>query len=387
MIDGLRLDVAIHPFCESYGLATLSLRVQDLLNYTLIDPMVQRKLSGSQRRKIANYLQERELDRVFFGPVTLSLREVGQLAKENGRLYLRHGSKLSILDGQHRILALGYVNDQLLKETRTIEKKLAAQKVKHRKKPEDREVAEELERLEGLLEGVEARRIALMETELSVQLYIGLGETEERQLFGDINSQIQLVSKELGHSFDSTDPINLLIQQVAEHNVLLRGAGVEQRNNLTAFNKSFTCPSWLYSTACMLLSGKMRPSYELARNVRKNFQNCVEILHQFYNAILPSMPEQPGLSQYTSSSRVMQESLAWYAYEQLFREGEYRSGWTSCLEILRGFDWSHDNEELAGLLGRLDNGKLNLIHEKSLRKHEKLVQQFRGMNELARISG
>src|SRR4051812_6959269 len=117
MVDGLRLNMIIHPYCERFGVATVSMRVHDLLNYTTIDPIVQRKLSGGQRRKIVNYLQERELDHVFFGPVTLSLRDVGSLAKEEDHLVMLHGSKLSILDGQHRILALGYSNEQLQKES------------------------------------------------------------------------------------------------------------------------------------------------------------------------------------------------------------------------------------------------------------------------------
>src|SRR5207248_2114508 len=104
---------------DRFGLATVAVQVQDLLNYTMIDPMVQRKLSSSQRRKIANYLQERELDHVFFGPVTLSLRQVERLAKDEDGLVLLPGSKLSILDGQHRILSLGYVNEQMLKEVRS----------------------------------------------------------------------------------------------------------------------------------------------------------------------------------------------------------------------------------------------------------------------------
>jgi len=376
-MDGLALQMTIFPLCGKFGLSTISLKVQDLLNYTTIDPMVQRKLSTIQRRKISNYLQERELDHVFFGPVTLSLRDVGQLVKADQQLYLRHGSKLSILDGQHRIIALGYVNEQLLKETRGSERKVAALKVKHRKNPQDRETAEELVRMEGLLEQIEARRIALMETELSVQLYIGLGEEEEKQLFGDINSKIQLVSKELGHSFDSTDPLNLIIQQVTEHNVLLRGAGVETRNNLTAFNRNLTCNSWLYSTATILFSGKMLPSYELARKVRQETTMYIEILHQFYNTLIPLLPEQPGLSKYTTASRVMQESIALYAYSFLFAGGNYDPAWTRCMDIFRDFDWSHENPVMLDIFGTLDNGKINLIHEKSLRKHTKLVELFR----------
>ncbi|MEI7027880.1 DNA sulfur modification protein DndB [Paenibacillus sp. y28] len=375
--SGLRLSMAIHPFCEQFGMATLSLRVQDLLNYTAIDPMVQRKLSSSQRRKISKYLQERELDHVFFGPVTLSLREAELLDRQSdGELYLQHGAKLSILDGQHRILALGYVNEQLQKEVKRLEKKIASIKIKLREAPQDAEMIEELEQTEGMLSELESRRLELLDTELAAQVYIGLGEEEERQLFGDINSKVQLVSKELGHSFDSTDVLNVVIQQAAENNMLLKAAGVETRNNLTSFNKNFTCYSWLYSTATMLFSGKMQPSYELARKIRADMTTYIEVMHQFFHAILPIMPEQPGLAQFTSSSRVMQESLALFAHDFAFAGGSYNPNWTDCMKVLDGFDWSHGNTELIERFGTLQNGKLNLIHEKSLRKHGKLVQFF-----------
>ncbi|SEF89909.1 DNA sulfur modification protein DndB [Paenibacillus sp. UNC499MF] len=375
-MDGLCLRMTIHPFCERFGLATVALKVQDLLNYTMIDAIVQRKLSKMQRRKISNYLQERELDQVFFGPVTLSLRDVSQLTRTSEELYLRHGSKLSIIDGQHRILALGFVNEQMQKEVKRTERKLASLRVRHRKETENGELADEIAQVSGLLEQMEARRLGLMESELAVQIYIGLNEVEEQQLFGDINSKVQLVSKELGHSFDSVDPLNLVIQQVVDHNMLLKEAGVEKRSNLTAFNRNFTCLSWMYSTAVMLFSGKMQSSYELQRKIRKETATYVEILHQFYNTILPMMPEQPGLVQVTSANRVMQESIALYANQFLFQNGVYNPEWTSCLRILEGFDWSHDNEELVYIFGSLDNGKLNLIHEKSLRKHGKLVSFF-----------
>ncbi|MFS0727147.1 DNA sulfur modification protein DndB [Paenibacillus sp. 1P07SE] len=376
-MDGLRLMMAIHPFCERFGLATVSLKVQDLLNYTTIDPMVQRKLSTLQRRKIAAYLQERDLDRVFFGTVTLSLRDVSSLAKDGESLLLKHGSKLSILDGQHRIVALGYVNEQLLKESRRYDKRASQLKLQCRREPDNAELAEELAQTEGLLAELETRRLDLNESELSVQLYIGLSEEEERQLFGDINAKVQLVSKELGHSFDSTDPLNLVLQQVAEHNEQLKAAGIEQRNNLTSFNKNYTCYSWLYATATLLFTGKMQPTYELARRIRSDLAAHMEILHQLLNAVLPHMPDQPGQSRYISSNRVVQESIALYAHEFLYVDGVYNPEWTACLQVLQGMDWSHDNPELSERFGRLDNGKLNLVHEKSMRKHSKMADYLR----------
>ncbi|MBW7453973.1 DNA sulfur modification protein DndB [Paenibacillus sepulcri] len=377
-MDGLRLNMTIHPYCDRFGLATVSLRIHDLLNYTAIDPMVQRKLSGMQRRKIANYLQERELDHVFFGPVTLSLRDVGALAKAEDHLVLLHGSKLSILDGQHRILALGYTNEQLIKENRRWEKEVAKLKLKFRRSPEDPQAKEELEQAEGLLEQMEARRLDLLESELSVQLYVGLGEEEEKQLFGDINSKVQLVSKELGHSYDGSDPLNLVLQQVADNNELLKTVGIERRNNLTAYNKNFTCFSWLYSVATLLYTGKMNPTYELARRIRKDPATHVEILHQFFNGVLPHMPEQPGMAHYISSSRIVQESLALYAHDFLYKEdGKYNPGWSDCLDVLSQVDWTHDNPELSERFGKLDNGKLNMVHEKSMRKHIQVIEYLK----------
>lgn len=379
-MDGLRLDMKIHPYCNKYGLATVSMKVQDLLNYTTIDPMVQRKLSAAQRKKISRYLQERELDYIFFGPVTLSLREVNQLYKDDQGLVLKHGSKLSILDGQHRIYALGHANDQLLKETRRTEKKLRSLLIKARKNPDDVELQEEVASQEGILEQLEARRLALMESELAVQLYIGLDEEAESQLFGDINSKILLVSKELGHAFDSSDPLNVILQQVAEHNLFLRTAGVENRSNLTAYNRKFTCFSWMYSTACLLLSGTVKPSYEFMRKIRRDPSANTEVIHQFYDRILVAMPEEPGLTKYTSSSRLMQEALALYAYTYRQKEQGDSNKWTHALDILEGFDWTHENEDLIQRFGKLDNGKINLVHDKSLRKHHLLLHYFMKQN-------
>jgi len=382
-MDGLKLNVTIHPYCQQYGLATVSLKVSDLLNYSTIDPMVQRKLSAGQRRKIANYLQERELDHVFFGPITLSLREVGSLAKADGQLILMHGSKLSILDGQHRIMALGYTNEQLLKESRRHEREVTKLKLKTRRHPEDEKLVEELEQAEGFLSQVEARRLDLLESELSVQLYIGLGEEEEKQLFGDINSKVQLVSKELGHSFDGSDPLNIVLQQLADHNELLKTVGIERRNNLTAYNKNFTCFSWLYSIATLLFTGKMNHSYELQRRIRKDMTTHIELLHQFFNGVLPNMPEMPGTAQYISSSRVIQESIALYAHSYLMKDGKYTSDWVGCLEVLGQIDWTHENEDLIERFGQLDNGKLNLVHEKSMRKHLNMVEYLEGLQVAA----
>lgn len=379
-MDGLRLRMSIHPYCDKYGLSTAALRVHDLLNYTTIDPMVQRKLSGGQLRKIANYLQERELDHVFFGPVTLSLRDVSALAKVDDHLVLAHGAKLSILDGQHRILALGYTNEQMLKESRKYEREVKRLKVKCRQNTDDASLREELEQTEGLLANLESRRLDLLESELTVQLYIGLSEEEEKQLFGDINSKVQLVSKELGHSYDGSDPLNLVLQQVADHNELLKTAGIERRNNLTAYNKNFTCFSWLYAVASFLFSGKMQPSYELTRRIRHDQTTHVELLHQFLNGVLPHMPEQPGLAKYLSSSRVIQESIALYAHEHLLQGSNYNPSWTKCLEALRHVDWTHDNAVLAERLGVLDNGKINLVHEKSLRKHAIVVEYLKELS-------
>lgn len=380
-MDGLRLNMQIYPYCDRYGLATVSIKVQDLLNYTTIDPMVQRKLSPMQRRKIANYLQEKELDHVFFGPVTLSLRSVNHLSQDKSELVLKHGSKLGILDGQHRIMALGFVNEQLLKEVRKLERIKADYLVRMRRDPRDLHARDELEQVEGMIVELEARRLALMETTLSAQIYIGLGEEEERQLFGDINSKVLLVNKELGQFYDHTDPLNNIVKQVVEHHMMLRAAGVERRNNLTAFNKNFTSLTYLYSTASLLFCRQLRPTYALERNLRKDPTFYVEILHQYFDRLLPLMPEEPGLARYVSSSRLVQESIALFMHDHLFVNDDFNENWTDAFRRFESFDWTHDNERLAALFGRSDSGKIQLAYEKSLRKHRVLVDFFRELEQ------
>ena len=68
-----------------------------------------------------------------------------------------------------------------------------------------------------------------------------------------------------------------------------------------------------------------------------------------------------------------------YANQHLFKEGAYNENWASCLAIFKGFDWSNESQVIIDLFGKLDNGKLNLVYESSLRKHFKLVELFEEM--------
>jgi hypothetical protein len=174
-----------------------------------------------------------------------------------------------------------------------------------------------------------------------------------------------------------------VIQQVADHNNYLKATGIERRNNLTAYNKNFTCFSWLYSTASLLFNGTMQPSYELMRRIRADVASHVEVLHQFLNAVIPHMPEQPGQSKFVSSNRMIQESIALYAHRYLYHDDVMQQGWVECLKVLDQFDWTQDNEAMITLFGQLDNGKLNLVHEKSLRKHTKFVDYLASRLEIA----
>ena len=64
----------------------------------------------------------------------------------------------------------------------------------------------------------------------------------------------------------------------------------------------------------------------------------------------------------------MQESIALYMHDHLYQDGEYNEDWGEAFRIFAHFDWTHENKHLAALFGRLENGKINLSHEKSLRR-------------------
>ena len=174
-MEGLRLHMQVYPYCDRYRLATVAIKVQDLLNYTSIDPWVQRKLRPitAQNRQLSS--RKGTQPHLFRSRYLVLARRQPALPGQ-GELVLKHGSKLSILDGQHRIMALGFVNEQLLKEVRKQEKKRAQLTMHLRRFPHDEEAQEELKLTEGMIAELEARRLALMETTLSAQIYIGLGE-------------------------------------------------------------------------------------------------------------------------------------------------------------------------------------------------------------------
>lgn len=76
----------------------------------------------------------------------------------------------------------------------------------------------------------------------------------------------------------------------------------------------------------------------------------------------------------------MQESIALYMHDHLYQDGEYNEDWGEAFRIFAHFDWTHENKHLAALFGRLENGKINLSHEKSLRKHRMIVDLLHRMS-------
>ena len=159
-----------------------------------IDHEVQRQLDPARRAEIRNFIVDsvEKGKHFFFSPFIFSSRD--NIREVEGGFELEPGSKVYIIDGQHRSSALSSAISQL--KTR----KEAAE--------ESGDYAE-AEKVQGYIEQLVSYPIAM-------QVYLDLTQQEERQLFSDTNTERREAHSGLLMKYDQRDQYIQLTRTVAE---------------------------------------------------------------------------------------------------------------------------------------------------------------------------
>ncbi|MBS4219041.1 hypothetical protein KHA96_12010 [Bacillus sp. FJAT-49711] len=197
-----------------------------------VDQEVQRKIDPNRRIEIREFiLKSLENKQMFyFSPFIFSARN-GIIAAHDG-FEFEPGSKLYILDGQHRqsaiSSAIGYLKS--LKEG-----------------------SEELGQYEKAIE-LQNQINMLKSYPVSMQIYLDLEQHEERQLFTDINTERKEAHIGLVMQYDYRDQYTELTRQVAES--LVKEMEIEQkRSRLTNQNSAITSLSIMRKCLIALFEG------------------------------------------------------------------------------------------------------------------------------------
>ncbi|MEK5071446.1 DNA sulfur modification protein DndB [Sporosarcina sp. FSL K6-1508] len=182
-----------------------------------IDHEVQRQLDPRRRAEIRDFIMDsiEKGKHFYFSTFIFSSRK--GLQQVDGGFELEPGSKVYVIDGQHRTSALSSA-------------------ISHFKS--QKEVAEEAGDYEGA-RVVQGYIDSLMSYPVAMQVYLELDQKEERQMFTDYNTERINAHKGLVMQYDQRDEYIELTRQVA--NQLKSSLDIEfEQSRLTAQNSAIT---------------------------------------------------------------------------------------------------------------------------------------------------
>lgn len=182
-----------------------------------IDHEVQRQLDPARRAEIRNFIIDmiKKEEPFYFSPFIFSSRR--NIQESEGGFELAPGSKLFVIDGQHRGSALSSAISLLRSE---------------------KEAAEELGNY-PVAENMQHYIEQLKNYPVGLQIYLNLSTKEEKQLFSDTNSERKEAHQGLQLKYDQRDKYSKLTRAIAEK--LENTLEVEmQASRLTKHNTAIT---------------------------------------------------------------------------------------------------------------------------------------------------
>ncbi|MCJ0931910.1 DGQHR domain-containing protein [Virgibacillus halodenitrificans] len=305
------------------AIMTTQIKIEDILQFYEIDKSVNRDLGYHRMPKLVSYFDSMYSESGIFLPaLVFSFREDPNpyWNGERNTLTLPQESKLIVLDGQHRIKGL--------------ERYLERDKVS------------------------EEKRVHILDSYLTAQIYFGLSFEEERKLFTDINTNAKRVSRSLITKFDNRDILNVLTRELYNSSKTLRTsltiefekARIVRPNNIT-----FTTSVRLKRFIKILLFGENilsgRPPVLNKREdqlVRENYDKVFSFLDKFFFVLGEVLPEEPGnVKEYVLGHEPIQNAIALYLQDAIITncnsDLEWLESWEDDVEQLQVINWSVKN--------------------------------------------
>ncbi|GAB1770502.1 DNA sulfur modification protein DndB [Bacillus sp. ME75] len=296
------------------GVMTTQINVRDLLEVYKIDNSVNRDINYARLQNISKYIDSYDSNiGIFLPSLVFSFSEdiEGYYNMTTKELRVPSGMKLKVIDGQHRIKGLEY----LLRDTKQVD-----------------------------------RKEEVLNTTLTAQIYFGLKDDDQKNVFVDINSNAKRVSMSLVTKYDTRDIMRVLVRDIYNLSNALQTAGVE-------FNKSrivkpnsvlFFTSARLTSFIAFLLFGKPKINKKNEELVKENYDEILAFLDKFFTVLFDILPSVPGdVRKYTLGHEALQNAIAFYLHKAIILENEkiltWLPEWEFEVEKLGEFDWSTGN--------------------------------------------
>ncbi|MFJ5625615.1 DNA sulfur modification protein DndB [Peribacillus loiseleuriae] len=249
------------------------------------------------------------------------------------RLWLGQKDIIWVVDGQHRRKAMQLVID-FLEEVRTEQKYPPKKSSLFPHNREDRLVS-----VEELSVWSQCYAITRSSSTVSIEIHLGLGILEERQLFHDLNNLAKKVEKSLALEFDSSNPVNAFIKDelIASQMVKISPGDIKDWNN---DDGGLTRKDIVAVNAHLLLNksniNSATPAVVQERvSVAKRFWEAVVQIHGF--------GEEGAKAKTVSAQPVVLKALAKLTYD--FSFGRYNDELllSRLLDGITDLDFRHDN--------------------------------------------
>lgn len=299
---------------ESQAIMTTQITVRELLEVYKIDNVINRDINYARLGPLATYIDSIDSEVGIFLP-SLVFAFTGDPSKyydtSRKELSLPPGVKLKVIDGQHRIKGL----EHLLRHSSDT-----------------------------------AKKEKILDSTLTAQIYFGLDEVDEKNVFVDINSNAKRVSMSLITKYDTRDIMRVLVRDTFESCRALENAGVEFMKSRIVRPKNtllFTSAR-LKNFISILLFGRPKLSKKAEQLIKDKYDDVLAFLDKFFVVLFDALPPVPGdVNKYTLGHEALQNAIAYYLHEQIISEAdkdiEWIPDWELVLEKLEYFDWSVRN--------------------------------------------
>ncbi|WP_191567309.1 DNA sulfur modification protein DndB [Metabacillus idriensis] len=299
---------------QSKAVMTTQISVRDVLNVYKIDNSVNRDINYSRLNPLSKYIDSYDTEiGIFLPSLVFAFPEDPSTCydKQKKELNIPVNVKLKVIDGQHRIKGL----EHLLKNISESE-----------------------------------RKNRLLDSTLTAQIYFGLKDEDEKNVFVDINSNAKRVSMSLITKYDTREIMRVLVRDLYNTCTILETIGVEfNKSRIVKPNSTmFFTSARLKSFINALLFGKAKTSKKDEEIIKNRYDDILIFLDKFFIVLFEALPSVPGdVKKYTLGHEALQMAIALYLHEEIIIETEkdmiWINNWEPIIDKLSNFDWSARN--------------------------------------------
>ncbi len=298
------------------AIMTSQLKVRDILNIYRIDSTINRDLSYNRLPQITKYIEDMDNHiGIFLPSLVFSFPENPHFYynPQNQELEIPSDLKLAVIDGQHRIKAL--------------------------------------ERLTSKSNIEREKKDKILDSYMTVQIYFGLTQDDEKRLFADINSNARRVSMSLVTSYDTRDIMNVLVNELYNSSSALQAAQIEFNKSkiLRPNNIHFSTSARLRKLINLLIFGKRSLSNKNEIQVKNQYDDIFSFLDKFFSVLFNVLPTTPGdVLKYVLGHEALQYALSLYLHSKIIVSSEQKiswiDNWEDEIEEIGLIDWSIKNQ-------------------------------------------